>query len=143
MRIPEKSAKKQALFEFILVQITPIKLFHSFPMDRTSQFKLYFLQLSFPSVYLNDLLGMTSYPNQMFFPKLYPILLYSYIATGFSIQLMECAKVASYQNLSFCWTVPPFHKFHLYNFLVIIKMISYVRNSFLNFCRCVLLLSLI
>lgn len=72
---------------------------------------------------LNDLLGMTSYSIKCVFPKLHPILLYFYIVTGFSIQLMEFARVASYQNLSFCWTVPLFLKFHLNDFLVIIQMI--------------------
>ena len=45
-----------------------------------------FLQFAFSSVYLNDFLGTTSYLQTVFFiPKLYPILLYFSIATGFSI----------------------------------------------------------
>ena len=77
--------------------------------------------------------------DQLFFPKLHPFLLYFYTATGFLIQYEEFARVASCQNLSFCWTVPSFHKFHLYNFLVIIQMIFYLRNSLLEFlllCFC-------
>ena len=107
-------------------------------MDCTSQFMFYFSPIFFHFCLPKWLLRNDFVFYQMFFPKLYPILLYFYIATGFSIQLMEFARVASYQNLSFCWTVPLFLNISSDWLSRHHSDDSYRRNSFKNFCSCVL-----
>ena len=103
------------------VSFLRIYLFYKFFSFSESFFDSSF-SISFSSVYLNDFLGMPSYSIKCCFRSSihFCFILILPLVSWF----IWCARVASYQNLSFCWTVPSFHKFHLNNFLVITQMIG-------------------
>ena len=96
--------------------------------------------ISFSSVYLNDFLGTTSYPIKCCFRSSihFSFILILPLVSWF----IWCARVASYQNLSFCWTVPSFHKFHLMTFSSSSRWLSLEIPSWISVCL-FLLLSLI